>query len=181
MGIDGEAAREGTRADIIEDGFRLICLPLADGEVSYPFRLVVNGKCEILYQGLRGPAFLKGKSFDGTHSIRDIVRLFLQKRGIHFTARYHFRYTEFGDAAKRKAFEDLIGLLAKIGEEKWNREQFYKEFLSLNREELDYGHFQEMLRVMQQVPEASFRSRKDDFMPLYRTLLTLERKGLQDE
>ena len=167
--------------DIENGGCLLYCLPLADGQVCYPFRLVVNGKCEILYQGLRNPVFFGGKTFDGTHTIRDLIRLFLQKRGIHFTTRYHFSYTEFGNAANQLAFGELLCLLEKIGKEHWNREQFYKEFISLKHEELDYGHFQEMLHKMQNIPETSFQKQKDDFMQLYRILLTFEQKDFHNK
>ena len=167
--------------DMANGGCLLYCLPLAGGQVCYPFRLVVNGKCEIMYQGLLGPVFLKGKNFDGTHSIRDLIRLFLRERGFEFHAGYHFDYTEFADPAKQEAFGELLGLLTKIGEEKWDRERFYKEFLAISKKEIDYGHFQTMLRDMQQVSEASFQTRKDDFMQLYRLLLSLERKKPQNE
>ena len=167
--------------DRANGGCLLYCLPLAGGQVCYPFRLVVNGKCEILYQGLLGPCFLGGKTFDGTHSIRDLIRLFLEKHGFDFCAGYRFDYTEFGDPAKQDAFGELLGLLAKIGREKWNRERFYKEFLAISKKEIDYGHFQTMLRDMQKVSEASFRKRNDDFAQLYRSLLTLEGKEQQND
>lgn len=167
--------------DKANGGCLLYCLPLAGGQVCYPFRLVVNGKCEIMYQGLLGPSFLGGKTFDGIHSTRDLIRRFLRDRGFDFDDGYHFDYTEFGDPAKRKAFGDLLGLLLKIGRERWNQDRFYKEFLSLKNEEFDYGHFQEMLHDMLQVPEASLRTGKDDFMQLYRTLLTLESKNNRKE
>ena len=167
--------------DIENGGCLLYCLPLADGQVCYPFRLVVNGKCEILYQGLRGSTFLGGKTFDGTHTIRDLVRLFLQKRGIHFTTRYHFPYTEFENAANQKAFEECLCLLTEIAKGHWNKDRFYTEFLLLNRDEIDYKHFQKMLDDMQHVPETFFQTRKDDFTQLYRMLLTMERKDLPKE
>ena len=139
----------------------------------------MNGKCEILYQGLRNPAFLEGKSFDGTHTVRDLIRLFLQKKGIHFTTRYHFSYKEFRTAANQKAFEECLDFLAKAAKEQWDKARFYKEFLSLNHEEIDYRHFQEMLVDMQHISEDFFKMKKDDFTEIYRLLLTLKEKVLQ--
>lgn len=163
--------------DLENGGCFLYRLPLINGDVCYPFRLVVNGKCEILYQGMRGRVFLGGKKFDGTHTIRDLIRLFLQKRGIRFTQRYHFSYKEFGKTENRKAFRELISLLERIGKEHWEKDEFNKEYFALSQQKLDYDHFRHMLAEMQNLPTKLFQKRMDECISLYRIMLELQNEN----
>lgn len=132
--------------DMFNGGCLLYRLPLENtGGECFPFRLVVNGKCEILYQGLRKSVFLSGKTFDGKHTVRDIIRLMLEKRGVKFTTRFHFSYKEFAKAETRQAFNEVLELLNEIDRSQWSEDDFDEKYRSLTDTKVTLNDLQGVL------------------------------------
>ena len=157
--------------DMYLGGCLLYRLPLNNSkEECFPFRLLINGKCEILYQGLRKKCFLAGKTFDGKHTIRDIIKLYLIKKGLTFTTRYHFSYKELKNVANQQAFLEVIELLKRIDAEEWNSQQFFDYFNKLNDIDISLDNFRDILNECLLLPDEKLLKSKENLGQIARII-----------
>lgn len=156
--------------DMNTGGCLLYCLKLRKSDQEcFPFRLLVNGKCEILYQGLRKDLFLYGHTFDGQHTVRDIIRQFLLNRGFRFD-RYHFSYKEFREEAKQQAFGDVIDLLRQMDDEMWGKDKFNECYLELTKSQISGQQLRDGLNDCLALPTEKLLKNKQLLHELYRAI-----------
>ena len=134
-------------------GCLLYRLPLNNSKTEcFPFRLMVNGKCEILFQGLRKKVFFRGEKFDGKHTIRDIIKEYLLKHGVSFTDRYHFSYREFAKTETAQAFQEVIALLQRIDREEWDNVKFSQYYQELTQSSITPAELKERMQELLAIP-----------------------------
>lgn len=157
--------------DMNVGGCLLYRLPLPHShEECFPFRLMVNGKCEILYQGLRKKIFLNGGRFDGKHTIRDIIKKFLTGKGITFDNRYYFSFRAFAKKENQEAFKEALDLLKRIDSEEWDAEKFFSYYNELNGVNISAARVKQDIQQLLDVDDSELEKNNSQLSELDRMI-----------